>query len=266
MREPLKLMTFNILTGGGEEVRFSRIKDLIRRVRPDILVLQECLDWEKGDRVKQIAQTLEIPYEEAHARLALARPRGSGKCYHIGVWSRFPLESFKSHNDPAFIGHALAEFQVRWGDEPLTIFGAHFDSKNENLRFVETRYLRSLLDPAAFRKGLYALAGDLNSLSSSDPYPPELESLLRESLTTKYNLPPRFEVTQELEEYGWVDGLYLNPPLRWVTATRDRGGLRIDYRNDYIMFSPALAKHAAQVEVLPLKDESDHSPVLSVLY
>ena len=266
MREPIKLMTFNILTGGGDEARFEKLLDLLRRHRPDIAVLQECLGWEQGDRLGRAAEALGLPLQDPHARLSLARPRGSGKCYHLGVFSRLPISRFLTHNNPAFLGHSLAEFTVEWGTEPFTIFGAHFDAKNENLRFVEARYLRSLLDPSSFRAGLFALAGDLNALSSADPYPPELEARLRESLTSKYHLPPRFEVMQELTECGWEDGLYLKPPLRWVTASRNRGGVRIDYRTDYLLFSPALARHAAQVEVIPIRDESDHAPVLAVLY
>src|ERR1017187_2823178 len=114
MRQPIKLMTFNILTGGGEEPRFSKILDLLQRNRPDILVLQECVGWEDGHRLAQVAKVLELPPGEEHARLSLARPRGSGKCYHIGVFSRLPIAKLVAHRDPAFIGHSLAEFTVQW--------------------------------------------------------------------------------------------------------------------------------------------------------
>jgi len=261
MATAIKLMTFNILQGGGDEARFRGVLDVIRRTAPDILILQECLDWENGERLKRVAEVLNV----SHARLAEARPRGSGKRYHLGVFSRLPWESFEVHNSAAFLGHALVKFQVDWGGQPLHILGAHFDAHNENLRFVEARYLRSLLDGAEFREGLYALAGDLNALSAHDPYPPDLEALLRQSMTTKYHLPPRFEVMEEMAEFGWLDGLYLHPPSRWVTAPRYRGGVHIDYRTDYLLFSPRLAGRVAQVEVVPLNDESDHFPVLGLL-
>lgn len=260
MRPPLKLMTFNILLGGGEDRRFSQILDVLRRCQPDILVLQECLGWEDGVRLAQVEQVL-----QAQGRLGQARPRGSGKCYHLAAFSKLPMQDFQVHNDPSFLGHALIQFRVDWGGEPLTVFGAHFDAKNENLRFVEARYLASRIDPKDFEKGLYALLGDLNSLSSHDPYPADLEALLRQSLTTKYHLPPRFEVMTELAEFGWEDGLHLSPPARWVTAHRDRGGVQIDYRTDYLLLSPALAARTSGVEVVPLSGESDHNPVLGVL-
>lgn len=261
----MKLMTFNILNGGGDEHRFRGVLDVIRRSAPDLLVLQECVGWDDGLRLAQVAEVLGIPAQPPHAALGLARARGSGQRYHLGIFSRHPWTDMQTHNDPAFLGHALVKLTLDWGGSALNLFAAHFDAKNENLRFVEARYLRSLLEGTDFRGGLYALAGDLNALSRHDPYPADLEALLRESLTTKYHLPPRFEVMDELAEFGWQDGLYLRPPTRWITAPRDRGGVHIDYRTDYLLFSPALAKRVGQVEVIALNDESDHYPVMGLL-
>lgn len=262
MATPLKIATFNILNGGGDETRFRGVLDVIRRISPDVLVLQECLDWEdNGARVQAVAEVVGSP-----GCIGRSRARGSGKTYHLGLFSRLPVQDFQVYNNPAFLGHSIAHLKLNWGGDTLNVIGAHFDSKNENLRFVEARYLRSLLDPADFKKGLYVLAGDLNALSRHDPYPVELEALLRQSMTTKYHLPPRFEVMEELAEFGWVDGLYLRPPARWLTAPRDRGGVEIDYRTDYLLFSPKLAKRVGQVEVVPISTESDHYPVQAVLF
>jgi exodeoxyribonuclease-3 len=267
MATPLKLMTFNILNGGGDETRFRGVLDVIRQASPDLLVLQECLDWEEdGPRMAAVAEALGVPLEAAHARLGRSRPRGSGKAYHLGLFSKSPIQACQTYNDPAFLGHSIAHLKLDWGGQSLNVLAAHFDSKNENLRFVEARYLRSLIDAADFKTGLYALAGDLNALSSQDPYPVDLESLLRQSMTTKYHLPPRFEVMEELAEFGWLDGLYLKPPSRWITAPRDRGGVHIDYRTDYLLFSPKLAERVGQVEVVPIAQESDHFPVQAVLF
>jgi exodeoxyribonuclease III len=265
MQTPLKLMTFNISEGGGNEARFARILDLLRRTTPDILILQECEGWEDSKRLAQVSEALGLAFCMSHSRLGEARPRGSGQRHNVAAFSRLPFKRFETHNNAAFLGHCLVEFEVDWDGTALTVFGTQFDAKNENLRFVEARYLRSLLDPAKFRSGLYALAGDLNSLSFNDPYPVDLEAMLRESRTTKYHLPPRYEVLNELADFGWVDGLYLKTPARWVTAPRSSGGVSIDFRTDYLMFSPALAAHVGQTEVVSINDESDHFPVLSLL-
>ncbi|MBS2036092.1 endonuclease/exonuclease/phosphatase family protein [bacterium] len=262
MANPIKIATFNILNGGGDEQRFRGILQVIRQMAPDVLVLQECLDWEEnGARVQAVAEAVGSP-----GCIARSRARGSGKSYHLGLFTNLPVLDLRIHNDPAFLGHSIAHLKLNWGGDTLNVIGAHFDSKNENLRFVEARYLRSLLDQADFNQGLYALAGDLNALSRHDPYPADLEKLLRESMTSKFHLPPRFEVMEELADFGWVDGLYLKPPARWVTAPRDRGGVQIDYRTDYLLFSPRLAQRVGQVEVVPVGNESDHYPVQAVLF
>src|SRR5688572_19543479 len=124
-------MTWNILAGGGD--RFESILALVSRASPDLLVLQECLGWEDRVRLGRVTSALGVPDDPRHALLAEARPRGSGKQYHVAVVSRRLISSVRLHNDPHFIGHCLAE--VEFGG--LTLFAAHFDSHHENLRFVE---------------------------------------------------------------------------------------------------------------------------------
>ena len=43
-------------------------------------------------------------------------------------------------------------------------------------------------------------------------------------------------------------------------------GVHIDYRTDYLLFSPRLAERVGQVEVVPIAQESDHFPVQAVLF
>ena len=251
-------MTWNILLGG--EDRFERILDLVTRTAPDLLVLQEALGWEDRVRLGRIASALGVPDGPRHALLGEARPRGSGKQYHVAVVSRQPIQSVRLHNDPAFIGHCLAE--VEFGR--LTLFAAHFDAHHENLRFVEARYLRSRIDPDRFAAGRVLLAGDLNSLSRRDPYPPDLAALLAAAGTDKYGHPPRFEVIEELEAAGWIDLLHARgAPPQWITARRDRGGVHVDYRTDYLFGSPLLAAALTSISILPGDDASDHDAVVA---
>lgn len=258
---PLKVMTLNILMGGEE--RMESLLALFARERPDLLVLQECLGWEDGVRLRQVAAALGLPADEAHVRLGAARPRGSGRCYHLAVASRFPLTSVRVHNDARFLGHCLLQCELEVG-EPLTLFGAHFDSHHENLRFVEARYLRSLLDPATFHEGSYLLLGDLNSLSRKDPYPVDLADRVRRAGIDKYGHPPRFDVTDELEDCGWVDTLLQRPlSSRWVTARRERGGEVNDFRTDYILASRRMAERLLGAEVVDVGQASDHHALVA---
>ncbi|RYZ40900.1 MAG: endonuclease/exonuclease/phosphatase family protein [Myxococcaceae bacterium] len=256
----LKVMTLNILMGGEE--RMPQLLALIARENPDVLVLQECLGWEDGERLGQVAAALNLPATEAHVRLGTARPRPSGRRYHVAVASRRPLRSAQPHANAHFIGHCLLECELETGAGPLTLFAAHFDSHSEGLRFVEARYLRSLLEPVAFGERSFLLAGDLNALSRADPYPVDLSDRVRRSRVDKYGHPPRFDVIDELEGFGWVDTLRLKPSSsRWVTARRDRDGEAVDFRTDYLFASPPLARRLLEADVVEVGTASDHHAV-----
>ncbi|HYI00551.1 endonuclease/exonuclease/phosphatase family protein [Hyalangium sp.] len=257
----LKVMTFNVLFGGQD--RFEAILGVLDRTRPDVLVLQECLWWEAGDRLHQVAEVLGVPADASHVHLGTARPRGSGRRYHVALASRRPLRAIHLHNDPRQIGHCLIQSQFD-SREPVTFFGTHYDAHHEDPRLVEARYLCDLLDPITFREGLYLLAGDLNSLSRRDPYPPDFAGRVRAAGTDKYGHPPRFSVLETLESFGWVDTLYhRGPPAEWVTARRQNNGVQIDYRTDYILASPRMAERLIGAEVVDVGEASDHHAVLA---
>ncbi len=257
----LKVMTFNVLQGGEE--RFDAILAVLAQARPDVLVMQECLGWEEGGRLRRVAATLDIPDDEAHLVLGTSRPRGSGRCYHVTVASRLPLRSVRLHNNPHFIGHCIVQCELD-ANGPLTLFGTHFDAHHEKLRYVEARYLRSLLEPTAFREGQYLLAGDINSLSRRDPYPVDLADRVREAGTNKFGHPPRFDVIDDIEGFGWVDTLLHRPASpRWVTARRHRGGVTIDYRTDYVFASPPMAERLVSAEVVDVGEASDHNALVA---
>ncbi|WP_321549904.1 endonuclease/exonuclease/phosphatase family protein [Hyalangium rubrum] len=254
-------MTFNVLFGG--EDRFDAILALLARVRPDVLVLQECLWWETGDRLHQVATALGIPSSAAHIHLGTSRPRWSGRRYHVVVASRRPLRAIQNHNDPRLIGHCLVQCQLDSGG-PLTLFGTHYDAHQEDIRLVEARYLCDLLEPQTFQEEQYLLAGDLNSLSRKDPYPSDLADKLLSAGTDKYGHPPRFSVMDTLESFGWVDTLYhRQSPAHWVTAQRQRNGVVIDYRTDYILASPRMAERLIGSEVVDVGTASDHHAVVA---
>lgn len=254
-------MTFNVLFGGQD--RFEAILAVLQRVQPDVLVLQECLGWETEDRLIQVAGALGVPADASHIHLGTSRPRPSGLRYHVAIASRRPLRAIQIHNDPRQIGHCLLQCQFEL-HEPVTFFGTHYDAHHEDLRLVEARYLCHLLDPIAFREGLYVLAGDLNSLSRRDPYPAELPERLLAAGTDKYGHPPRFSVLDTLESFGWVDTLYhRGPPAQWVTAQRQNNGVQIDYRTDYILASPRMAERLLSAEIVDVGEASDHHAVVA---
>lgn len=259
--------TWNVLFGG--EDRFDAILALLSRVRPDVVVLQECLGWDEGDRLNRVAGALGVPYIGAHAALGLARPRGSGRRFHVALVSRFPIEAMTTHADPARVGHAIVEARIAAPGGPVVVLGTHFDSHGEDERLRDARTLCDVAPRARITNERVLVAGDLNALSRRDPYPhdDELERLLRSAGTEKYGFPPRFDVMPLLEKHGFIDLLYAGgrKPAGdgWVTAVRARGGVRIDYRTDYLLASPLLAPECKHVEVLRCAGASDHEPVIA---
>ncbi len=258
----LRVMTFNVLFGGGD--RFPAIERLLAASRPDLLVLQECLGWEAGDRLARAAAAIGVPCDDAHAVLGRARPRGSGARYHVAVFSRRPLGGVRTHADPRVLGHCVVQFEIATGVGKLTGLGTHFDSHGEDPRLAEVRFVSSLAAAGDFAGGLWFLAGDLNALSSADPYPPDFAAKLRQAGTDKYGHPPRFDAIRGLEAGGWVDTLRRRPRRpEWVTAPRDRGGVRIDYRTDFVFCSPRLADRLVGAEVVDAAGASDHHAVVA---
>jgi exodeoxyribonuclease-3 len=255
-------MTWNLLVGG--EDRFDRILALLARTQPDVLVLQECLGWEDGVRLGRVAQTLGLPATPEHTRLGLARPRGTGRRFHVALVSRLQIGTVATHADPAQVGHCILKAQVAAPGSSVLVLATHFDAKGEDQRLRDAHTLCGLVAPDRLQRERVLLAGDLNALSRRDPYPPDLDHLLRAAGSDKYGHPPRFEVMELLERQGYIDLLHhRSAPATWVTAQRERGGVQIDFRTDYLLASPLLARELTETRVLDGGKASDHEPVIA---
>lgn len=256
-------MTFNILSGG--EDRFEAILAIVAAARPDLLVLQECVGWEDGARLRAVAEALGAPAGERHAVLGSANPRPSGRRNHVGVVSRAPLVKARVHA-PEALAHCLVEVELSLAGEPLLVLGTHLNAGSEDRRLTEARWLLSLVPPARFAAGLWALAGDLNALSRRDPYPADLDARLAAAGIEKYGSPPRFDTMDTLEAFGWADALRLRPRSpRWATALRGRAGAQVETRTDYVLLSPPLAARLALADIIDVGAASDHHAVIAVV-
>jgi exodeoxyribonuclease-3 len=257
----MRVMTLNLLLGGQE--RLPGLLALLARVRPDVLVLQECLGWDE-DRLASAAAALELPADPLHARLALARPRPSGARYHLALLSRWPIVRFAVHADPAIVGHAILDAQIDTPGGAVRVLGAHFDSHGEDLRVREAELVRELCPPAVLREGRCLLAGDLNALARHDPWPDDLGARLAAAGIRKYGLPPRFDAMDLLLDAGWVDLLQRRAPgAAWATAIRGPVSAPIPTRTDYLLASPALADELRAIEVVDVGNLSDHHGLLA---
>ncbi|WP_437678902.1 endonuclease/exonuclease/phosphatase family protein [Sorangium sp. So ce131] len=258
----MKLMTFNILFGG--EDRFDAILAIAAAERPDVLVLEECVGWEDGARLRAVAEAIGAPAGPQHAVLGHANLRPSGRRNHVGVVSRAPLAKVRVHA-PEVLAHCLVEVELSLAGEPLVVLGTHLNAGSEDRRLAEARWLLSLVPPARFTSGLWALVGDLNALSRRDPYPADLDARLAEAGITKYDSPPRFDTMDALEAFGWTDALRVKPrSSRWATALRGRG-VTVETRTDYVLLSPRLRERLALAYVVDVGAASDHHAVVAEL-
>lgn len=255
-------MTWNILFGG--EDRFAAIEGVVAAARPDVLVLQECNGFDEGDRLARLAAAIGVVNDEAHVVLGLARPRASGRRFHVAVISRFTIHRRGIVNDEG-VHHVIVEADVAAPGGDVLVVATHFAATGEDERLQDARTLRRQVSRRQLQEGRVLLAGDLNSLTRRDPYPADFDELLVRAGTEKYGHPARFEVMEQLDRHGFVDLLHVGGrPARWVTAERHRGGVRIDYRTDYLLASPALANSLLSVEVIDSGGASDHEPVVAV--
>lgn len=256
-------MTFNILFGG--EDRFEAILAILAAARPDLLVLQECVGWEDGARLRAVAEAIGAPAGERHAVLGNANPRPNGRRNHVAVVSRAPLAGARVHA-PEALAHCLVEVELSLGGEPLVVLGTHLNAGSEDRRLTEARWLLSLVPPARFAAGLWALAGDLNALSRRDPYPADLGTRLAAAGIEKYGSPPRFDTMDSIEAFGWADALLQRPrSSRWFTALRGRNGAQVETRTDYVLLSPRLAGRLTLADVIDVGAASDHHAVIAEL-
>jgi len=258
-------MTFNVLMGG--EDRFDAICGILAAERPDVLVLEECLGWEDGARLRRVAEAIGVPADERHTVLGSANRRPSGRRFHVALVSRAPIARSTVHA-PTEVAHCVVEAELDTGGGPLVVVGAHLHANDEDSRLVEVEALLDIVPPDALRSGDWVLGGDLNSISRHDPYPRDLDDHLARAGVHKYGHPPRFDVMDRLYAVGWIDALRERPNgQRWVTARRARGeaGAAVDTRSDYVLLSPSLLPRLIAADVVDVGGASDHHAVVAEL-
>lgn len=253
--ESLRVMTYNIWMGGGD--RIPQILEVIREASPDILVLEECLNWSR-DELAPCAHAMDVPADEAHARVAPGNRRTSGHL-NVSVLSRLPFRSVRLHDEAGRVSHVMVELEVEWAGRPLTVWGTHLSASSEDQRLKQVEYLREVLDGPRLAVQAMLLLGDLNALSRHDVYPDDLTERLQARGVTKYGIPIRHDVMNGLEEMGWIDTMRPKDATVWRTAPRAYGEVRIDY----ILASPIMASLLEDTHVIVNDEASDHRPVVA---
>lgn len=267
----MRVVTQNVLLGG--EQRFDALCHVLEAMRPDLLVLQECLGWEDGVRLRALARCCGIPDDDRHIFVSLSNPRGSGKRYHLALVSRVPILAARAHTRG--VAHSFLDATLSLtADGPhvrpatLRILGVHLVSGHEDARLAEADILLSVVADSLKQREDLVLAGDFNSLSPADPYPEDLSARLAGLGITKYGNPARFDVMHRLFSAGLIDAFDKRKAgTPWASAVRGRrdggpdSGERILTRTDYVLLSPSLAPRLHGSGVVDVGQASDHHAV-----
>ena len=191
----MKIMTFNILTGGTNEdgSRIEFIKEAISEVSPDFLALQEANGFERDNNrlLKEMSQHIGLPYYALSDGLIEDRGFSSSRIqsevrrYHLATLSRYPFKSRYVYSQADFaIAPPLCTVIDSFVGE-LSICNIHLDTWSEDKRLKELEVI--LKDGAEYENRI--LLGDLNSVSDDDNY--DVETL---------EVKARFDVTNRLKQ------------------------------------------------------------------
>ena len=257
----MRLMTYNILCGGkdGESTaRLEQVCTLIRQVAPDVLVLNECNDFERDG-----FRTFYRLERELGMRGVFA-PASSG--YHVALYLRGAapgtVQPVEVRVLERALHHTAIAARLTVAGQPCTVVATHLCPFSGEARVTEAQHLSQLFaDEPLF------LLGDLNSLSPHDA--PQLQS---------QSWLPRRRVRHELaggaldtraiaviEAAGLVDVFHAAGNLAPTALTRSRPGWQeYQVRIDYVFASgeaAATVKHVERVDGAQADAASDHYPL-----
>ncbi|MFA7482671.1 MAG: endonuclease/exonuclease/phosphatase family protein, partial [Vulcanimicrobiota bacterium] len=233
----MKLLSFNVLNGAFHPAdRLQKVIQVIQSIDPDVCLLQECTDWSLA-QLKLLSRSLGMK----HCHIVQCNPRSNKKCYNLSALSKTPFLEGKAHT-PEIMAHGCQELQLEGC--PFPIFNIHLIAGSEEGRLQELEWFLG-----EERTGI--LAGDLNALSSDDPYPSDFASRLQEAGVDKYGHPPKFEVYKRLKEAGWSTPTP-SDDQSWVTRWRNELDPPLPTRTDYIMAHGAATETLKQIQIVPL--------------
>jgi endonuclease/exonuclease/phosphatase family metal-dependent hydrolase len=155
----LRVLTYNILAGGGSRV--AAIERVIRAARPDVVGLQEVL---RPEVLIGLAHRLGMYHAFAPSR--------SG--WHVGALSRWPILEERGHGGQ-WMKRAMLEVLVRPADGmAVRLFVLHLRAQFSGRRAGETARLRELdyvlerLRDAREDREPHVVLGDFNSLAPGE--------------------------------------------------------------------------------------------------
>lgn len=241
----LRLVSYNIRKGGRRRSRL--IGEVLRRLDPDLVVLQEAVDpWVVAEVAREIG-----------GQVLLGAPARS-----VAVVSRMgELETAWHHgrHGPRYAEVVLPSINVRVIGLHLT---AGLSGRGERRRVREAEQVLATAAGDGGPAGV-VLAGDFNSVAPGDlPAIRRLPTWLRILLRVDGGISTR--VMGQLLAAGFVDAFRLrNPDTAGATIPSDAPSVRLDY----FLLGPAVAPRLVECRVALddrtlLAAASDHLPIV----
>jgi endonuclease/exonuclease/phosphatase family metal-dependent hydrolase len=226
----IRVLTYNIHHGEGMDgkVDLSRIASVMKRLKPDIIALQEVDRYvPRSGNVDQAAELAELM--GMHVAFGKAISLAGGE-YGVATLSRYPILSSKTTLLPMARGgeqRVLLTSQIAPARDipPITFTGTHLEVDPKSIQAAQVDVIMELYgtsDP-------YILAGDLNATPNSNTI---------KTLRSK-----------------WVD----------ATAEITDWTNEEDGKIDYVMYGARESWYLASTRILKEDVASDHRPVLAVL-
>lgn len=235
--EPLRVrvLTYNIHHGEGTDgnIDLARIASVIKRLKPDVVALQE-VD-KKTTRSNGVDQAAELgKLTEMHVAFGKAMDFAGGQ-YGEAILSRYPLQKFQIHALPFTEGCEprcvlAARFRLGEAGPEIVFASTHLEHAKAPVRLCQAQKLNPIL--AAANALPTILAGDFNEVPDS----------------------PAIKVLQS----HWTDATAGRPQPTWPA---DQPRTKIDY----VFFRPADGWRVVEQQVIGEPVASDHRPLLVVL-
>ena len=231
----VRVLTYNIHHGGGMDGKLdlARIADVIKRLSPDIVALQEV---DKSTRRSQgVDQAAELgKLTGMHHEFGKAMDYAGGE-YGEAILSKYPLTAVQVHPLPFTDGSeprcALAARIKLGANGPEIMFvGTHLEHAKSTLRLCQSNKLNPLL--LANNSLPTILAGDLNDVPDS----------------------PTIQVLKA----HWQDASAQDPAPTSPSRQPKR-------KIDYVLYRPVKGWHVVEQQVVAEPVASDHCPLLVVL-
>ena len=85
----MRFISYNILTGGLSPDRTNLVLNVLKKLEPDYLAIQEanCFEYKNEEKMKLFSKELNLPYYE----LGVGGEKGNFNFYNCASFSKFPF-------------------------------------------------------------------------------------------------------------------------------------------------------------------------------